>query len=179
MPSHRRSPERACACPRLIGCRPGVWVLGSPTRPGAGVESGCWFSEGGPLGRGGSPRQGSAEPLFGRDRDVEVLRSFVDQSAVEGGAVLLSGDAGVGKTVLLDAAAAPVGGPRSPRWATAAFRCGTRSTLRSDCESVGAAAWGWRRPTKVERPAPVPDRTAHRHDRLPDHRGRPRRTWLR
>lgn len=58
------------------------------------------------MGGGGSPRQGSAEPLIGRDKDVEFLRSFVDRSAVGGGALLLSGDAGVGKTVLLDAAAA-------------------------------------------------------------------------
>jgi AAA ATPase domain len=55
---------------------------------------------------GGAPLSGSAEPLIGRDREVGFLRSFVDQSAAQGGALLLSGDAGVGKTVLLDAAAA-------------------------------------------------------------------------
>jgi hypothetical protein len=58
------------------------------------------------LGGGGAPRSGSAERLIGRDREVGFLRSFVDQSASQGGALLLSGDAGVGKTVLLDAAAA-------------------------------------------------------------------------
>jgi tetratricopeptide (TPR) repeat protein len=58
------------------------------------------------LGHGGAPRSGSAEPLIGREREIGFLRSFVDQSASQGGALLLSGDAGVGKTVLLDAAAA-------------------------------------------------------------------------
>lgn len=58
------------------------------------------------MGGGGSPQSGSAEPLIGRAKDVEFFRSFVDKSAVQGGALLLSGDPGVGKTVLLDAAAA-------------------------------------------------------------------------
>jgi predicted ATP-dependent serine protease len=50
---------------------------------------------------GGSPAQ-----LIGRDQDLEFLCSFVDQAAVQGGALLLSGDAGVGKTVLLEVMAA-------------------------------------------------------------------------
>jgi DNA-binding CsgD family transcriptional regulator len=44
--------------------------------------------------------------LIGRDDDLEHITAFVDQAAVSGGALLLSGEAGVGKTVLLDAAAA-------------------------------------------------------------------------
>ncbi len=44
--------------------------------------------------------------LIGRDEDLEYVTAFVDQVAVSGGALLLSGEAGVGKTVLLDAAAA-------------------------------------------------------------------------
>ena len=48
---------------------------------------------------------GSPVELIGRDRDVEVVCGFVDEAAVGGGALLVSGDAGVGKTVLLDVAA--------------------------------------------------------------------------
>jgi DNA-binding CsgD family transcriptional regulator len=44
--------------------------------------------------------------LIGRDDDLEYITVFVDQAAAGGGALLLSGEAGVGKTVLLDAAAA-------------------------------------------------------------------------
>jgi len=55
-------------------------------------------------GDGSSPA-GLAEPLVGRDRDLGLVRGFVEEAMVSGGALLLSGDAGVGKTVLLDAAA--------------------------------------------------------------------------
>jgi DNA replication protein DnaC len=44
--------------------------------------------------------------LIGRDDDLEYITAFVDQAAGSGSALLLSGEAGVGKTVLLDAAAA-------------------------------------------------------------------------
>ena len=44
--------------------------------------------------------------LFGRDKDLELLHAFVDQSSSDGDALLLSGAPGVGKTVLLDAVAA-------------------------------------------------------------------------
>ena len=44
--------------------------------------------------------------LIGRDEDLEFVTAFVDQAATSGGALLLSGEAGVGKTVLLDAATA-------------------------------------------------------------------------
>lgn len=53
----------------------------------------------------GPPRSGAAEQLIGRDHDLGLVRGFVDEAMVSGGALLLSGDAGVGKTVLLDAAA--------------------------------------------------------------------------
>jgi DNA-binding CsgD family transcriptional regulator len=53
----------------------------------------------------GPPLTGPAEPLVGRDHDLGLVRGFVDGAMVSGGALLLSGDAGVGKTVLLDAAA--------------------------------------------------------------------------
>jgi len=44
--------------------------------------------------------------LFGRDKDLEVLHAFVGQSSADGGALVLSGAPGVGKTVLLEAVAA-------------------------------------------------------------------------
>jgi DNA-binding CsgD family transcriptional regulator len=44
-------------------------------------------------------------PLLGRSGDLEFIRSFFVDSALQGGALLLSGDAGIGKTALLDAAA--------------------------------------------------------------------------
>ena len=43
--------------------------------------------------------------LIGRDGDVELIRSFVDHAVTRGGALLLVGEAGVGKTALLDVAA--------------------------------------------------------------------------
>ena len=49
---------------------------------------------------GGVPGQ-----LIGRESDVEFVCGFVEEAAVRGGALLLSGDAGVGKTALLDVAA--------------------------------------------------------------------------
>jgi DNA-binding CsgD family transcriptional regulator len=52
-------------------------------------------------------RDGTAHGrLVGRDEDVGAVRRFVDDGARGGGALLLSGDPGVGKTALLDAAAA-------------------------------------------------------------------------
>jgi len=45
----------------------------------------------------------SAE-LVGREHDIALVRRFVDRSAGDGAALMLSGDAGVGKTALLEAA---------------------------------------------------------------------------
>jgi predicted ATPase len=44
--------------------------------------------------------------LVGRDEDLRRVSAFVDQAAVGGGALLVVGDAGIGKTAVLDAAAA-------------------------------------------------------------------------
>ncbi len=55
---------------------------------------------------GGGPVSKAPGSLIGRADDLEFITTFVDQAAVSGGALLLSGEAGVGKTVLLDAATA-------------------------------------------------------------------------
>jgi DNA-binding CsgD family transcriptional regulator/tetratricopeptide (TPR) repeat protein len=44
--------------------------------------------------------------LIGRDREAEYIASFVDRAALEGGALLIEGEAGLGKTALLEVAAA-------------------------------------------------------------------------
>lgn len=43
--------------------------------------------------------------LFGRDRELGLIRSFLSRSVTDGDALFLSGEPGVGKTMLLDAAA--------------------------------------------------------------------------
>jgi DNA-binding CsgD family transcriptional regulator/tetratricopeptide (TPR) repeat protein len=45
-------------------------------------------------------------PLIGRERDLARIGAFVDQAAAQGGAFILLGEAGVGKSVLLEATAA-------------------------------------------------------------------------
>jgi tRNA A37 threonylcarbamoyladenosine biosynthesis protein TsaE len=56
---------------------------------------------------GGGARIGEAPgSLIGRADDLGYIAAFADRAAVSGDALLLSGEAGVGKTVLLDAAAA-------------------------------------------------------------------------
>lgn len=65
---------------------------------------------------GGTPIGKAPGPLIGRDDDLEYITAFADRAAVSGGALLLSGEAGVGKTVLLDAAV------RTPRLETYRFR---------------------------------------------------------
>jgi hypothetical protein len=52
------------------------------------------------------PLAAAAGPLIGRDRDADYIGSFVDRAASEGGAILVEGEAGVGKTALLELAAA-------------------------------------------------------------------------
>ena len=46
-----------------------------------------------------------AATLVGRDRELGLVASFLDQVAAKGGALLFTGEPGVGKTVILDAAA--------------------------------------------------------------------------
>src|SRR3954453_8400569 len=48
----------------------------------------------------------TAQSLFGREREVAALEAFVAQAAADGGAVLVTGEAGVGKTAVVDVVAA-------------------------------------------------------------------------
>jgi DNA-binding CsgD family transcriptional regulator len=54
----------------------------------------------------GTSRVGARKPseLVGRGQDLAVIRAFVYELSVQGGALLLSGEPGVGKSALLDAA---------------------------------------------------------------------------
>jgi len=55
---------------------------------------------------GGPDLPDSAGGLIGRDEELGFIGSFVERAATGGGALLMSGDAGVGKTLLLEVAAA-------------------------------------------------------------------------
>ncbi len=54
----------------------------------------------------GSPTSGPAGRLIGRDGDLALLRSFLREAVDHGGALLLAGEPGIGKSVVLDVAAA-------------------------------------------------------------------------
>lgn len=51
-------------------------------------------------------RRVAANRLFGRDAELEVLEGFIERAADGGGALVVFGEPGVGKTSLVDAAAA-------------------------------------------------------------------------
>ncbi len=55
---------------------------------------------------GGFDLRGSAQSVIGRDTDLEFIGSFLGRAAIDGGALLMSGDAGMGKTLLMELAAA-------------------------------------------------------------------------
>ncbi|MFI6598593.1 ATP-binding protein [Nonomuraea sp. NPDC050536] len=71
-----------------------------------------------------SPPPDPAGSLIGRERDLARISGFVDQAAAQGGAFMLLGEAGVGKSVLLEAAAAraPAAGHRVLRASGSQFR---------------------------------------------------------
>ncbi len=91
-----------------------------PLRHGS-PEPGVPYAGSGILpGRGRAHRP---QELTGRDQDLAVIRAFVDELPAQGGVLLLSGEPGVGKSALLDAAEdiATVGGIRVLRAAGAEF----------------------------------------------------------
>ncbi|WP_439656095.1 ATP-binding protein [Lentzea sp. HUAS TT2] len=60
-------------------------------------------------------------PLIGREQDISSIRAYFDTAGVRGGALLVTGGAGVGKTAVLDELAAREGGARVLRAAGAQF----------------------------------------------------------
>lgn len=90
--------------------------------------------------------------LVGREREFERIRSFLARAAADGDALVLSGEPGVGKTVLLDAAAeeASAAGTRLLRAAGAEFGAdvafaGLNQLLRPLREDVGQLGAAHRR----------------------------------
>lgn len=73
--------------------------------------------------------------LVGRDRELTELSRFVDEARTDGSALLLSGDAGVGKTALMAAAIemATGAGMRVVRGSGVEYEA--RSALRDALES--------------------------------------------
>ncbi len=108
-----------------------------------------------------------AAPSLGRDREQSLLRSVLDEVATRGQALVLSGDAGVGKSRLLAYAAGTARGARHVG-AEARLGCSPKRTSRSrvwSATATGARARG--------RVAPRPARSARWCFR-PNARGRPR-----
>jgi hypothetical protein len=76
----------------------------------------------------------AASELFGRDGELGLIEAFIAGTATGGGALLLFGEPGVGKTVLLDAAAT-----RAQRLGCAQYvRRGWSSRLT--CRGLGRAS---------------------------------------
>lgn len=89
-------------------------------------------------------RRGPRQPggLAGRERDLAVISAFVDERAAHGGALLLFGEPGVGKSALLDAAEeeAAIADIRVLRAAGARFEnvsfCGLNQLLLPLCDDL-------------------------------------------
>jgi hypothetical protein len=105
---------------------------------------------------GGTPAGQAPGSLIGRADDLGYITAFVDQATVHGGALMLSGEAGVGKTVLLDAAAAhaTAAGGRVLRAAGAEFEsevsfAGLNQLLRPLLDQVRELSASYRRALDV------------------------------
>lgn len=75
---------------------------------------------------------GHGVAALGRDRELGLIGSFLEQAATEGGALLLTGDPGVGKTMLLDAAAAAAGAAGTRVLCVAGTEFGGGELLRTE-----------------------------------------------
>src|SRR3954469_13360762 len=125
------------------GCRramadPPVAIRSTPRRPADRPEGPgrvcrlptCSWGRRAVMSEHGAPSP-PARSLIGRAEDVTRVRAFVDGAAVDGDTLLLWGDAGIGKTALLDVAAtyATEAGTRVARAAGAEFEADVSSAL--------------------------------------------------
>src|SRR3954467_11871730 len=81
------------------------------------------------MGRAGANPNGpalAARSLLGRDRELERLFAMIDQIGRRGGALVVRGEAGIGKSALLEA----VGGRAREQGATVVTTTGTQSEAR-------------------------------------------------
>lgn len=95
-----------------------------------------------------SGQRAIAESLIGRDKELELIQAFLAKSAASGDVLLLFGEPGVGKTVLLDVAAqmAAANGTRVLRAAGVQFEADVSFAglnqvllpLRSECDRLSA-----------------------------------------
>ena len=74
-----------------------------------------------------------AATLVGRDRELGLVASFLDQVAAKGGALLFTGEPGVGKTVILDAAAEEA----AARYTTVLRATGGQFTTEANFSALG------------------------------------------
>ena len=72
-----------------------------------------------------------AGDLVGREAEMDRVRAFLAATRTDGGALLVTGEPGVGKTILLDAAseAASAAGAQILRAAGVEFEAGTSSLV--------------------------------------------------
>ncbi|MGD0068692.1 MAG: AAA family ATPase [Streptosporangiaceae bacterium] len=51
------------------------------------------------------PRMGPRSDLVGREAELAIIQRFIFETAAEGGALVMAGEAGIGKTAVIQAAA--------------------------------------------------------------------------
>src|SRR5213080_2122680 len=74
--------------------------------------------------------------LIGRDPDLQRVRGFIRDASVHGGSLIVRGDAGVGKTSLLEAVAAAASGARVLRAVGSPFEVDVRFAVLSQALST-------------------------------------------
>src|SRR6201995_54788 len=84
-------------------CQMTVFHLDSSTEPKNALASYSFFAPRPRCQHRGMTHRGAT--LIGRDRELEILARFLQHAAADGGAFVLVGEPGAGKTALLEAAA--------------------------------------------------------------------------